>query len=229
MNLYIVVEGKRTETAVYPAWLKLLAPAYTRISDAWDVRENNYYLFSSEGQPIIYDHICNAIEDVNNINAESAKGYDYLVVCIDTEELAKGEQTDAIKDNIKKKSLSLNNAKLVVLEQQVCIETWFLGNKKIFKKNPNDSMLANFIKFYNVFDNNPEMMGNIDPDRYSTKAQFHHAYLQKMFRERNMTYSKNNTREVQTKDYLQQLISRYEKNTDDIATFGAWYEFMKGL
>lgn len=41
-----------------------------------------------------------------------------------------------------------------------------------------------------------------------------------------MTYSKNNTVYVQQSAYLQQLIKRYEE-TEHIATFGSWYEFVK--
>lgn len=44
MNFYIVVEGDQTEMSVYPAWLSILAPTYTRIDNAWEVDENNYYV-----------------------------------------------------------------------------------------------------------------------------------------------------------------------------------------
>lgn len=37
MNFYIIVEGDQTEMSVYPAWLSILAPAYVRIKNAWDV------------------------------------------------------------------------------------------------------------------------------------------------------------------------------------------------
>ena len=83
MNLYIVVEGSRTELNVYPAWLALLAPQMHRIENAWDLKENNCYMFSGGGIPSVYDHIVHAAEDINNINAGGIK-YDYLVVCMDT-------------------------------------------------------------------------------------------------------------------------------------------------
>lgn len=53
MNLYVIVEGKSTEPQVYSAWLQILAPHLTKIDDAWDVDENDYYLFSSNGIPSI--------------------------------------------------------------------------------------------------------------------------------------------------------------------------------
>lgn len=72
----------------------------------------------------------------------------------------------------------------------------------------------------------PEEMENIDEERFSTTAKFHLKYLKLMLEERNISYSKNNTIEVQKQTYLQQLIKRY-KTTGHIKTFGSWYEFIK--
>ena len=69
-------------------------------------------------------------------------------------------------------------------------------------------------------------MGNMDPDRFATTAKFHLRYLKRMLEERNMSYSKNNTIDVQHQAYLLQLIKRFEE-TGHIATFGSWYEFVK--
>jgi len=226
MNLYIIVEGSKTEPQVYPAWLRILLPEYERIADVRKVDKNNYYLFSSNGIPSIYNHIANAIDDINNINKTNKNGYDYLLVCIDTEDLNKGEQEKEIQKRLENKTL--DSAKLIVFEQQVCMETWFLGNRKIFKKNPDDGELAKYIEFYNVSTDNPELMGNFSEEDFNTKAQFHLKYLSKMFRERNMSYTKSNTLEVQTEDYLNQLIERYKK-TDALKTFGSWFEFIQKI
>ena len=86
MNFYIVVEGDQTEMSVYPAWLSILAPTYTRIENAWNVGENNYYIFSGGGIPSIYTHVKNAVLDINSINNKGESRYDYLLVCLDTEE-----------------------------------------------------------------------------------------------------------------------------------------------
>lgn len=48
MNAYIIVEGNRTETIVYPKWLEILAPAFKRVSSVSDILENNYYLLAAE-------------------------------------------------------------------------------------------------------------------------------------------------------------------------------------
>ena len=105
------------------------------------------------------------------------------------------------------------------------METWFLGNQSVFKDNPQNTEYLNCIKYYNVGLNNPEEMGNMDPNRFATTAKFHLRYLKRMLEERNMSYSKNNTIDVQHQAYLHQLIKRFEE-TGHIATFGSWYEFV---
>ncbi len=226
MNLYIIVEGKTTEPIVYMAWLKILAPQMAKIDNAWDVSENNYYLFSSQGIPSIYKHVANAIVDINKINAGDKGKYDYLLVCLDTEEETRKYIEEQISKAVKENGEELKDTKLLVFEQKVCIETWFLGNRKVFKANAQDEVLLSYISEYNVRDLNPEDMNNLRPEDYSTKAQFHHDYLKRMFRERNMRYSKSNPDEVCKKPFLEQLISRYN-DTNDIKTFGSWYEFIK--
>ncbi len=230
MNLYIVVEGNRTETKVYPAWLKLLKPNYTHVDDPRKIGVNSccYYLLSAGGIPSIYDHIANSVLDINEINSKTTNKYDYLLVCIDTEECAKGEEERIIKQKLADKGLSLNNAKLIVFEHQVCMESWFLGNRKVFKNNPQDKKLVDYIKFYDVSKNNPENMESINLDDFSTKAQFHYDYLRRMLSERNLNYSKTNPISVQQLDYLNELISRCTQ-TNDLLTFKAWYDFVKKL
>lgn len=226
MNFYIVVEGDKTEMSVYPAWLSVLAPTYTRIHSAWDVHENNYYIFSAGGIPSIYTHVKNAVLDINAINAQDGPKYDYLLVCLDTEGESRDYIMQQIEKQLKSEGVSLQNAELVVFEQKVCMETWFLGNQSVFKENPQNSEYLEFIRYYNVGKDNPEAMGNMDENRFATTARFHVRYLKRMLEERNMTYSKNNTDDVQQSAYLQQLIKRYEE-TEHIASFGSWYEFVK--
>ena len=226
MNFYIIVEGDKTEMSVYPAWISLLAPDYTRIENAWDVNENNYYIFSGGGIPSIYTHVKNAVLDINSINSERESRYDYLLVCLDTEKESRDYILKQIDNELQSSGVVLRNAELLVFEHKVCMETWFLGNLVVFKDNPQNPDYLLYIKYYNVGAFNPEEMGNIDENRFATTAKFHLRYLKRMMEERNMTYSKNNTLEVQQNAYLQQLIKRY-KDTGHIATFGSWYEFVK--
>lgn len=226
MNIYMIVEGAETETKVYPEWLQILAPFLRRVDDAWEVEENTYYLFSGGGIPSIFQHISNAIADVNQITRDTGIGYDYLMVCMDTEEEDRDFIERKINEQLLKDGRALEHGQLVIFEQKVCMETWFLGNRVVFKENPQNQKLSEFVRFYNVKTDNPELMGNFDEDEFATKAQFHYQYLRDMFRERNIRYSKNNPREVCSKTYLDRLIERYE-DTGHIESFGKWYEFVK--
>jgi len=226
MNFYIVVEGDQTEMSVYPAWLSILAPTYTRIDNAWEVDENNYYIFSGGGIPSIFKHVKNAVLDINSINGKGGSRYDYLLVCLDTEEESRDYVLSRINDELQASNVERQDAELVVFEHKVCMETWFLGNQGVFKDNPQNAEYLEYIKYFNVGQNNPEEMDNMDENRFATTAKFHLRYLKRMLEERNMTYSKNNTIAVQQQAYLQQLISRFE-TTGHIATFGSWYGFVK--
>lgn len=226
MNLYIVVEGKRTEENVYPAWINLLAPQLSRIDDAWDVTENCYYLFSGGGIPHIFEHVINSIGDINSIEKEAGHAYDFLVVCLDTEESDRETIEKRINDDIKKYDLSLNHTQLVIIEHRVCMETWFLGNRMVFKDNPQSQTYRDYIQYYDVCRCNPEEMGNNDDEL--NKVQFHLKYLKEMFKERHMVYSKTNTKEVEKETYLNQLVKRYNE-TDHLVTFGRWLDFIMSL
>ena len=86
MNAYIVVEGEKTEMSVYPAWLSIIAPKMHRIDDARDLTNDSYYLFCGYGIPHIYRHVVNSVKDINEINSKGGNTYDYLMVCLDTED-----------------------------------------------------------------------------------------------------------------------------------------------
>ena len=223
MNLYIIVEGDKTELNVYPAWIKLLAPQLSRIYDAWDVTNNNYYLFSGGGIPHIYNHVLHAVVDINTINAGEKGRYDYLVVCLDTEESNRVAIEKCITDDMKANNLTLNRSQIVICEQQVCMESWFLGNRHVFKANPQSEAYLKYIQFYDVSQEDPELMGTDNPEL--NRAQFHYKYLKEMFKERHMIYFKNNTKEVEKEAYLNQLIER-NKETGHLSTFGNWLRFI---
>ena len=225
MNLYIIVEGVRTEPMVYTAWLSLLAPQLQKVDDARKVQTNNYYLFSAGGIPSIYSHISNAVADINDINSGGKGHYDYLMVCLDTEGDALTQLEKRINEQLTKDKRELKDAQLVLFEQNICMETWFLGNRNVFKSNPQEEEFIRYISHYNVRDNDPELMGNIENGNFSTTAQFHCRYLQVMFKERNMKYSKARPTAVCEKSYLDQLIKRHEE-TKHIPSFGRWLNFI---
>lgn len=227
MNVYIVVEGEKTEMTVYPAWLSIIAPNMHRIDDARDLNltVDSYYLFCGYGIPHIYKHIANSVKDINEINSKNSNAYDYLMVCLDTENENRNVIEKNIKEYLKKEGTFPKGFEIVIFEQKVCMETWFLGNRRLLKDNPNDGKMVDYLHHYNVKTNNPEEMESIDPCRWN-KATFHLKYLKKMLAERNMKYDKNDTSEVCKLEYLNELIARYNE-TKHLLTFGAWYNFVK--
>lgn len=52
-----------------------------------------------------------------------------------------------------------------------------LGNRKILKDNPQNPLMLKYLRFYNVKNDDPELMDNIDSEEFATKAQFHFQYL----------------------------------------------------
>lgn len=222
MNLYIIVEGDKTELSVYPAWLNILAPKLRRIENAEDVTDNCYYMFSGHGIPSIYRHACNAIFDIQTINKGYYR-YDYLLLCLDTEEGTRQDIIDTLNDYLSSNHISTDGLSIVICEHQVCMESWFLGNSRIFRRNASRQQFIDCMANYDVSIDNPELMASYDTEK--NKAEYHLYYLRQMFLERNMHYKKTETEEVQKPEYLAELVKRYHE-TGHIRTFGRWYDFI---
>ncbi|WP_455592585.1 hypothetical protein [Bacteroides sp.] len=218
MNLYFLVEGRRTERKVYPMWLSVLRPDITKVDYAADANANNYYLISGEGYPSLLNHLENAIKEVNTLNC-----YDYLILCLDAEETTIEERKNEVLQHLQSKKIELTKAKLIILVQNPCFETWFLGNRKIFKRTPQSELLNEYINFYDVRQKDPEEM---PCHKENTRAQFHHAYLCEIFKERNITYSKQKPGNVGEATFLSELINR-NTETGHISSFSEFINFIQ--
>ncbi len=219
MNIYFLVEGRRTEKKVYPKWISILIPELTEINNAFLVDKNNFYIFSGNGYPsLLNNHLRNSIEEINAI-----KKFDYFVICLDADEVTVKERINEVKHFIKKEKININSkTKIEIVVQNRCIETWFLANPKVYKRNPSNELLKEFNDFYNVSINDPELMGKFEG--FETHSVFHEVYLSEMLSERNIQYSKKNPRGVIEPNYLKELIKR-ASNTDHIQTFRKFIDF----
>jgi len=219
MNIYFLVEGRRTEKKVYPKWMSHLIPELSEIKDPSLANGNNYYLFSGNGFPSILDnHLRNSVMEVNEINK-----FNYLVMCIDADELNVSERRNEVLKFIEKNEIKLNKeVEFVLIIQNRCIETWCLANRKIFKRHPNGETLITYVDFYNVHSDDPEQMGKIEPDE--TYAQFYASYLIEMLAERNIRYTKNFPRGVVEENYISELLKRISKS-NHIQTFSTFIAF----
>ncbi|QSS96649.1 hypothetical protein [Psychroflexus sp. ALD_RP9] len=223
MNLYIIVEGRRTEKKVYPAWLSHLIPRLSPVNWAYQVDNNNYFLFNGNGFPaLLHNHLKNSIEEVNEL-----KKFNYLVLVLDVDESTVDGRINEVNEFLAENNLELNpNTELVIIPQNRCIESWFLGNQKVFKQNPQNSDLVKYIQFYNVKTSDPEEMG-VYPN-FNTHSQFHADYCTEFLRERNIRYSKNRPNGVVDKDYLESLIIRNQE-TSHIESFKLFLDFCEKI
>lgn len=220
MNIYFLVEGRRTEMKVYPKWLSILIPKLNRVQWHHEVTSNNYCIFNGDGFPSLLDnHLKNSIEDIN-----ASGNFDYLVICLDSDDDSIEERKQQVIDFINDENIKINKrTKLIIIVQNKCFETWFLGNTKIFKKNPKSSYLVNCISHYNVKLNDPELMDK-PLDFEQTTAIFHSSYLQEILTERKVDYSKKNPKEVTEKYFLEELIKRNLK-TNHLQSFKEFIDF----
>jgi hypothetical protein len=218
MNLYFLVEGTQSERKVYPAWLAHLLPELQRVDNYDDVNEKNYYLISGEGYPSLYNFIPPAIAEIN-----SNGKYSYFVVCLDAEENTVAELTTEIDEFLTEQQLKLNNAELILIFQNRCLESWLLGNRKIYSRNPQNKLLLDYTKYYDVSVNCTENMGRYQ--EFNTHAQFHGAYLKALFEAKNITYSKKRPGDVLKPFYLEQLLTRIQVQPEQLTTFRQFIDF----
>jgi hypothetical protein len=221
MNIYFLVEGQSSEPDVYPVWLSYLVPELKRVDHFDEVEQNNYYLFSSYGIPYIEKDIINAVEDINALQK-----YHYLVICIDADAATVSQRKAKVFKLLEESKINLVGTSLKIIVQNRCIETWFLGNRKVYTRNPQkDTNFIKYSRYYNVSENDPERMDKPDAYQHSI-ARFHLAYLKAMFNERGrMTYSKSNSKEVQKESYFNELQNRVKDEPSHLSSFAEFLDF----
>jgi hypothetical protein len=222
MNIYFLVEGRSTEKKLYTAWLNYLIPELQRVNFYDQIAQNNYYIISGKGYPsILEEGIPNAIDKIQEVPK-----YNYLVICLDAEEDTVEEREKYVNDFITKNITIPAQLEIVIIIQNRCIETWLLGNRKIFNsKQPLQGLLADYVQYYDVSQNDPELMGKF---KQKNHADFHLVYLQEIFRAKNLSYSKKFPGETQEEYYLQQLIKRIDE-TEHLKTFQKFINFCDNI
>jgi hypothetical protein len=218
MNLYFLVEGTHSERKLYPAWLSYLLPELQQVYNYDDVNEKNYYLISGQGYPSIYNYITSSIDEIN-----SNGKYNYFVLCLDAEENTVSELQAEIQDFLSNQNLELKNTELILIVQNRCLESWLLGNRNIYSKNPQDQPLLDYTKYYDVSVNCPEIMGKYQD--FNTHAQFHGAYLKKLFEAKKTSYSKRDPGDAGKEFYFNQLLARIKAQPEQLTTFRHFIEF----
>ncbi|PWV99310.1 hypothetical protein DFQ01_11526 [Paenibacillus cellulosilyticus] len=212
MNLYILVEGK-SEKHIYPKWLSELLPQLVQVKHLDLITSNNYYLFSCDGYPSIIKDIPNAISDI-----KTRTNIDYLMIVLDSDDVAVEDRKSEVLSVVQ--NCGFDPAKILIVVQNHCIETWCLGNQKVFSRNPQTSEFIECSRFYSILENDPELMGiDTNVSQVTTVAQYHEYYLSKMLLERNASYTKGKgSKAVQNPQFLFQMIERID-STDHLSSF----------
>jgi len=225
LNLYFLVEGQ-TERKVYPQWLKhLLPPDFSRVNNSSQAAINNYYLISGGGYPSILDnHLRNSIEEVNEYG-----NYDWLILVIDADDMAAQDKREEVEQFIKTENIVLNSScHLHVITQKCCMETWFLGNSKVYPRNTDNGDFLNHVQFYDVSQQDPEFMNKPGWFNNGSVSIYHEIYLRKMLAEKHIRYSKANPNGVGEGHYLEQLQKRV-KETSHLSSLKSFFTFCDSL
>jgi hypothetical protein len=223
MRLYFLVEGV-TERKLYPAWIEYLVPSLTRISAPQDPRQNGYYLITGGGFPGLLDnHLENSLADIN-----AAGDYDYFVMALDADELTVPERIDEVNQRLSRPGVVLPNCEIRIAVQNRCVETWLLGNRRVFSRSPTSPDLIGCVRFYDVLNEDPELMERPE-DFKGTTAEFHYKYLRDMLAERKVKYSKTRPGGALTRQYLDRLLQRIEESPQHLSTLQSVVGFFQAV
>jgi hypothetical protein len=177
----------------------------------------HFFIVAGGGYPNIFNTIENAISDI-----EASSKFDRLVVSVDSEDKTLTERMGEIKDFVNEKQSGNIDVKIIV--QHFCIETWLLGNMRIFRRNPLNPKLRELKAHFDVQVLDPEDLGPM-PRESINRAQTAYKYLRMALRDRyrNITYSKGNPKDVMTPTYFSEVRRRL-LGTGHIQSFSAFID-----
>lgn len=211
--------------ALYPAWLSIAIPHIRRAKILKEVTASgeSYFIFSGMGMPHLLDKaLPRSIEDV-----EANRSFSDLVIVVDSE----GENVDCLRGEIElrfREYSTQRNIRLTVIVQDLCIESWLLGNKKMYSSGNQCPVLLNYRDFYDCKILDPEQMRS-RPKNYpeGSVADFHYDYLRRIFREKKETYSKSRPGNANEEHYFEQLVSR--SKLGDLKSFNTFLMWLKSV
>ncbi len=221
MNIYILVEGERAESILYPLWISHCQPRFRHLRIPEDAQPDSdgYYIISGYGFPSVYRHISDAVHTINECGT-----YDFFVVGIDAEELSYEERYAEIEEKINLESLNCGCTPIIIV-QNCCLETWLLGNNTIIKNNDHiDERTKCFFDWYDVTRNDPELMSS--KEEFFTKAKYHEKYLRTVLTTcRGRGYQKGRPHSCGTPEYWGDLLRRLEMFPGHISSFKKFVDF----
>jgi hypothetical protein len=227
VNLYFLVEGRSTERKVYRAWVATAFPGLREVRSRDDMTDGTFQIVSTDGYPDILMRIDEVVGELVDNPA-----IDHLFVCLDADDVdvttRREEITARLDDAVATTRLRDVNptARLHPIVQDCCIETWFLGHRKMMKASPEDPELRRYWQSFDVRTTDPERLPNHGAP---TRAAHHLRYLVAMFRERPpASYGKTHPGPVLDGAYLRELASRVAA-TGHLQSLRALLDVWRGL
>ena len=223
MNVYFLVEGT-TERKVYPKWISHLIPGLERVSVPRDADRNNYFLICGFGFPSILDnYLRKSVLDINDCG-----NYDMLILVIDADNTTVDGKVAEVEKFVDDNDLKLSNGVLKIVVQKYCIETWFLGNKRIYSKSPDNKECLRFAKHFDISKDDPELMQK--PDDYARSlSRYHYDYLRKMLLEKKIRYTKTRPNEVGEPHYIDELICRVKGDPSSLSSMKILFQLCANI
>jgi hypothetical protein len=221
MNVYVVVEGEKTEKLVYASWIPKLNPNLSQVQRMEDAKSNNFLIEAGFGFPHLLDVTAAAMENIATYQPNGFSLYDRLVVVVDSEDNTLEEKHKEIGDFIDDMCVTKNwKIEYRIVVQHFCFEAWALGNRNLLRGNITNQILHQYVKDYNVSKRNPELLPPRSTEELN-RAQFAFKYLKLLFNEKypKLGYSKSNPGPVCHDNYFNQLKARRE-DVGHIASFG---------
>jgi hypothetical protein len=215
VNVYVVVEGRIVEKAVYTSWIPLINNSLSAARYVTEVDTDNFFIVSGNGYPQYFDTILSALEDVATSDI-----FNRLVICIDSEDMSLQDKHQEVVDFVQDSGYAHIDYRVVV--QHFCFETWALANRRIGRRHPQTEPLRSYRQFYNVHSLDPEGLPALAREGLN-RSQFAAKYLRVTLNDRykNLSYSKGNPDVVAHPKYLGELQARLN-DTQHIQSFRAF-------
>jgi hypothetical protein len=230
MNLAFLVEG-RTELNLYPIWIAHFTRSrLTKCLEYSDVITDQFTIFDVQGISNMRKDIPIAIDNIiaNNV-------FDYLVIVIDGDDegvesrhrFIEGIINDPATPNLP------TNCQLKIIVQNVCIETWFTGHTDHFQsaKNCRNKSILSLLNEYDVENNDPELMPNLQAPIVHSIGQYHKMYLARMLKGANHSwnYKEKTAHTLIDMPYFQRLEQRLNETPTHLNSFADMIAFLKSL
>lgn len=203
MNIYIVLEGESGARKLYKSWIPLVNPNLCYVDYMTQIRDNNFFILAGLGQPHFLERVEKAVEDVNNIEP-----FNRLVIAVDSENSELRDKQIEVSKRVDRIGCRVEVRYVI---QHFCVETWLLGNRHMFRKKPNEKELIEYMRIFNVRNNDPALLPP-HPTKALNRAQFAYEYLRagigEVHNHQGLLYSKKNPGVVAKEGYFTQVKSR---------------------